>query len=264
MRDGMHKIERAIIVAAGIGERLHPVTLRMPKPLVPVNGVRMIDTIIDALHANGIREIYVVVGYLKEQFSYLERIDGITLIGNPYYDVCNNISSLYVARDHLENVIILDGDQVIYRPEVRSASFARSGYCAAWTDAETKEWLLTVKDGVVTSCARDGGKNGYRLYSISRWTARDGEVLKRCLEEEFEKKQNRDIYWDDVPVSCHPGEFSLGICEIDGNDVLEIDNMDELVAVDATYREMDRRVSDAGYSGTEHRRRKEQNRESVS
>lgn len=82
----MHKVERAIILAAGIGKRMNPVTLKTPKPLVKVNGVRMIDTIIKALYDNGITEIYIVVGYLKEQFSeVLKEYQGITLIENPYY-----------------------------------------------------------------------------------------------------------------------------------------------------------------------------------
>lgn len=45
----MPKVERAIIMAAGLGNRMHPVTLTTPKPLVKVNGVRMIDTVIDGL-----------------------------------------------------------------------------------------------------------------------------------------------------------------------------------------------------------------------
>ena len=110
----MHHVERAVIMAAGTGSRMKPVTLETPKPLVKVNGVRMIDTVIGALHKNGIREIYVVVGYMKEQFAGLEaQYEGLTLVENPDYDRYNNISSLYVVRGHLENAIILDADQIV-------------------------------------------------------------------------------------------------------------------------------------------------------
>ena len=53
----MHKVEKAIIMAAGLGNRMHPITLNTPKPLVKVNGIRMIDTVIKGLHINGIYEI---------------------------------------------------------------------------------------------------------------------------------------------------------------------------------------------------------------
>ena len=152
MSETKHRVERAIIVAAGIGKRLQPVTLTTPKPLVSVNGVRMIDTIVEALHANGIYEIYVVVGYLKEQFhEWAKSHDGIELIENPWYNECNNISSLYSAREHLKNAIVLDGDQFISNPEILHPDFTRSGYSCVWTAEETPEWLLTVEDGIVTA-----------------------------------------------------------------------------------------------------------------
>ena len=233
----MNKVKRAIIVAAGSGVRMRPLTLTTPKPLISVKGTRMIDSVITALHANGITEIYVVVGWLKEAFASLpEQYPGLTLIENPYYDSCNNISSLYMAREHLEDVVILDADQIIYNPGILNPDFERSGYNAIWTDGETKEWFMQVEDGLVRSCSRTGGCGGWQLYSISRWSAEDGHRLRRHLEIEFEEKQNRQIYWDDVPMFCYPEEYRLGIRPMRRADVIEIDDLEELAAIDESYR----------------------------
>lgn len=233
----MYQIKRAIIMAAGIGKRMQPVTLKTPKPMVKINGMRMIDTVIQAIQANGITEIYIVVGYLKEQFKVLvDEYPGVTLIDNPYYDTCNNIASLYVARDYIENAIILDGDQIIYNDGILEPNFERSGYNAVWTDEPTDEWLMTVEDGIVTHCSRTGGNRGWQLYSISRWSAEDGKKLKHHLEIEFDKKQNRQIYWDDVVMFCYPEEYQLGIHKMQKGDIIEVDNICELVELDMSYQ----------------------------
>lgn len=233
----MNKVERAVILAAGYGNRMKPVTLETPKPLVKVNGVRMIDTTIEALHYNEIYEIYVVVGYLKEQFyEWKKKYPEITLIENPFFDSCNNISSLYVAKEYLENAVIMDGDQIISNKEVLKPMFEHSGYNSVWVDTFTDEWLQTVRNGIVTSCSRNGGERGWRLYSISRWTSEDGRRLKQHLEREFEEKKNRQIYWDDIALFCYPQEYRLGIYPMKMGDVTEIDSIDELVEIDPGYR----------------------------
>ncbi len=232
----MSKVERAIIMAAGNGARMYPVTRRVPKPLVRVGGVRMIDTILRGLRENGILEIYVVVGYLKEQFEPLVRdYPGVKLIENPCYAECNNISSLYAAREYLEDVMILDGDQIIRRPEVLFREFGRSGYQAVWTDAPTAEWLLTVEGERIVSCSRSGGAGGWQLFSVSRWNKEDGRRLKGHLETEFEQKRNRQIYWDDIALFRYPEEYRLGIFEMKPGDVLEVDSLAELAALDSGY-----------------------------
>lgn len=234
----MSEVKRAIIMAAGLGNRMKPVTLDTPKPLIKVNGKRMIDTIIDALHQNGIDEIYVVVGYKKDQFyKWLEGQNGITIIENNLYDKCNNISSLYAARDFISNAIILDGDQIIYNKEILNKQITKSGYSCVWTDDETDEWLLTVdENNTVTKCSRTGGKSGWQLFSVSRWTEEDGIRLKHFLEEEFEVKNNDQIYWDDVAMFCHPENFNLTVYPIKKDDILEIDSFEELCELDTSYR----------------------------
>ena len=138
----------------------------------------------------GIYEILVVIGYQKEQFvKWSAAYPQIKLIENPYYKNCNNISSLYMARDYLEDAIIRDGDQMIYNPEVLNPFFERSGYQALWTEQRTDEWLLTMENGIITHCSRNGGRRGWRLFSISRWSAEDGRKLKQHLRTEFAVKK---------------------------------------------------------------------------
>ena len=236
MTEEMHIVKRAIIMAAGIGKRMLPLTLEIPKPLVRVNGIRMIDTVVEGLHANGITEIYVVVGYLKEQFyEWATHKLGVEIIENPYFDTCNNVSSLYVARNNLDDCIILDGDQIIYNPAILDPHFTLSGYNAVWCEGETDEWLMDVENGRIQSCSRTGGAHGWQLYSISRWTAEDGKKLKKHLELEFESG-NRQIYWDDVVMFCHFKDYALGIREMQTSDVIEIDGLDELSAIDYSYQ----------------------------
>ena len=235
MGEETHIVKQAIIMAAGIGKRMQPLTFETPKPLVKVNGVRMIDTVVDGLRENGIYEIYVVVGHLKEQFFEWGKDKGVQIIENPYFNTCNNISSLYVAREYLGDCIILDGDQIIYNTSILDPHFTLSGYNAVWCEGDTNEWLMDVESGVVKNCSRTGGSHGWQLYSISRWTAKDGEKLKRHLEYEFDHG-NRQIYWDDVAMFCHFEEYKLGIKEMQDCDIIEIDDLEELVAIDHSYQ----------------------------
>ena len=79
--------------------------------------------------------------------------------------------------------------QIIYNPTILTPEFERSGYNCVWCEGKTDEWLLTVENGVVTHCGRNGGEHGWQLFSISRWSKEDGAKLKRHIEIEFEERK---------------------------------------------------------------------------
>ena len=232
----MYTAERAVIMAAGRGSRLSPYTDIIPKPLLPIRRKRMIDGIIEALMQQGIFEIYVIVGYKKEKFEQLTtRYPHVRLIENPYYQMCNNISSLFVAREHLQNAIILDGDQVIHNSEILNPEFSCSSYCCAWTAHPTTEWLLDVQDGTVCSCRRNGGTDGWQLYSVSFWSAEDGTRLKEHVAQLFHAGLHLDKYWDDIALFIYPQMYRLGIRKITSTDITEIDDIHDLLLADSRY-----------------------------
>ena len=235
-----YTVKRAIIMAAGIGKRMRPLTLKMPKPLIEVNGVRMIDTIIDALLANGITDINIVTGYLAENFEILlTKYPFLKFVNNPDYEKYNNISSLYYARELLDtDVVITDADQIVKNDKILSSVFSLSGYNATEVTNHTDEWVMSVENGIVTSCSRDGGDKGWQLYSVSRWNREDALKLKKYVTLEFENNERRDLYWDDIPMFIHFEDFRLGIRVMNSDDLIEIDSLEELQNTDSKYRTM--------------------------
>ena len=106
-----YKVNRAIFIAAGFGSRMVPITLNTPKPLVRVKGSRLIDTMLDAVLKADIKEIYIVRGYLSEQFDQLlYKYPMIKFIDNPIYNEANNISSANKSLSYTTQFAIFPGN----------------------------------------------------------------------------------------------------------------------------------------------------------
>ena len=106
----MSSPKRAVILAAGFGMRMVPINTETPKGLLEVHGEPLIERQIKQLHAVGIHEIYIIVGFMKEQYEYLIDDYDVRLIVNTDYATKNNLHSLYLAKEYLENSYIIPCD----------------------------------------------------------------------------------------------------------------------------------------------------------
>ena len=228
--------ERAIILAAGYGSRMAPVTLDRPKPLVRVNGVRIIDTIIDALVGAGINDITIVRGYKKECFDeLLEKYPFLSFIDNDLYDRTNSISSARAAIKKLHGgCYICEADLLIANPNVIRKSHTSSDYLGSYVK-ETDDWSLQEVDGRAVNY-RKGNTDCFNCYGISFWTPEDCDKLHQDIESVWMEDGGKDVFYEFVPLVLRKDNYVVKIYECQPGDVVEIDNYYELVALDPSYK----------------------------
>ena len=230
-----YRVKRAVFIAAGFGSRLVPITLNTPKPLIRVKGIRIIDSMLDAVVKAGIEEVIIVRGYLSEQFDQLlYKYPNIKFIENPIYNETNNISSAMCARYNLSNAYILEADILLKNPTLIKKYQYCSNYCGVKCDS-TDDWCLFSNKGKITGVSV-GGINGYRMVGISYWTENDGRHLSECIEKVYNMPGGKERYWDNVPLSYFINDFDLHIRECSFDDFVEIDTYNELKALDSVYK----------------------------
>lgn len=230
------KVQRAVIMAAGLGTRLRPLTLTTPKPLIKVNGQRIIDTILDALIENGINEIYVVTGYLREQFGVLlEKYPQIHILNNLSYDRGNNITSACTAGTLISNAFVMPADIFIKDPSVFNSNQETSNVLGYKVE-ETDDWCIeTDEKGFITRLA-PGGINCYKDTGIFYWNEDDGLKLSQLIVKTCATEEGMQRYWSNVSFVLYKDEFKSKIRVCSKDAVLEIDNIEDLSAIDPSYK----------------------------
>ena len=229
-----YKAKRAIFIAAGFGSRLVPITINTPKPLVRVKGKRIIDTLIDACLAADINEIYIVRGYLGEQFDQLlYKYPMIKFLDNPDYSKANNISSIALAKDLLTNAYVFEADLFLSNPDIITKYHYTSDFLAIKKD-KTNDWCFTEKNGFITE-EKIGGENCWQMVGISYWNKEDGIRLKTDIENIYNTNWGKNLYWEQVPLVYQKHKYNVAIRECSDDDIVEIDTFEELKTIDKTY-----------------------------
>ena len=230
-----YRAKKAIFIAAGFGTRLVPVTLNTPKPLVRVNGKRIIDTLIDACLEAGISDIYIVRGYLAEQFDQLlYKYPMIRFLENPSYNEANNISSAMVARYLMQNAYVFEADLLLSNPALITRYHYQSDVLGIWKERSDDWCLMTDKDGIVTE-ETVGGLNCYQMVGIYYFDASDGAKLAEHIREAFLAPGGKERYWETVPNQVYRGQYRIKVRPCTDADITEIDTFRELKAIDRTY-----------------------------
>lgn len=230
-----YRVKRAIFIAAGFGSRLIPVTLNTPKPLVRVNGQRIIDSLLDAVLAAGIEEIYIVRGYLSEQFDQLRyKYPMIRFLENSAFNEANNISSMMCCRYLLQNAYVLEADLLLYNPHLITPYQYSSNYLGVPVDM-TEDWCFQCEKNRITKLSI-GGTNCYHMFGISYWTHQDGARLSEHIEQVYTAPGGKERYWDQVPLEYHIDDYKVAVRPCTFDDIVEIDTFHELQQLDPAYR----------------------------
>ena len=229
-------VKRAIFLAAGFGSRMAPITLNTPKPLVRVHGKRLIEGLLDACLRADIEEIYIVRGYLSEQFDQLlYQYPMIHFIDNPYYHEANNISSALLVKDLLSNAYVLEADLLLNNPAIIKKYHYQSNFLAIRKE-QTDDWCFEVKDGIITE-EKVGGVDCWQMVGISYWSTEDGTKLAEDLQKAYDTPGGKDLYWEQVPLKIFKDHYHVAVRECREEDVVEIDTFDELKQIDPSYND---------------------------
>jgi len=229
-----YRVKRAIFLAAGFGSRLVPITLNTPKPLVLVNGKRMIETLLDAVVKAEIPEIIIVTGYLSEQFEILlKKYPNIKFVENKKYNEANNISSAYLVRDKFRNSYVLESDLCLYNQNLIRKYEYQSNFLGKYVDV-TDDWCFEVKNNIITK-QLVGGYNCYQMYGISYYDEIDGKQASKDIDEVFNSPGGKEKYWEQVILDVRKKNYKINLRKCVEGDIIEIDTFNELKQIDKTY-----------------------------
>lgn len=228
-----YRVKRAIILAAGFSERLAPVSLEVPKPLVTVKGVRLVDTLIDALLAAGIEDISIVLGYKAAAFAPLgEKYPMLRFVNNPIYNQAQNIASLFAAKDKIDRCYICDADMYVHNPSI-IRKYEYSSCFFGVPVAETDDWCFHVSSQKIRSFGI-GGEKCYRAVFITYLNAGDSERLRGDLEQMITSRGGREHHWFDA-LFADRNRYQIEARSCYAGDVSEVDTMGDLIKLDDSY-----------------------------
>ncbi len=215
---------RAVILAAGFGMRMVPINTETPKGLLQVHGERLIDRLIRQLHQAGIRDIRVVVGFLKEQYEYLIDEFGVELAVNPDYARKNNLHSVDRVRSALSDCYVVPCDLYCTENPFRTHEFY-SWYMVSEAPVPDSTVRVNRKQALIPV-----SENGNRMIGICYLTADDGRKVSEkvhalCLDSRMD-----GAFWEEALYA--EGKMLPAARVVPEGQVVEINTYEQLRELD--------------------------------
>lgn len=234
------KITTALLMAAGMGTRIRPISENTPKPLIPVLGTPMIETMIVALRKAGIERIIITIGYKKDKYLYLqEKYGNIEFVENKEYLDKNTISSFYAARDYIrnENCIICESDLYVGDPTIIRGSIDKSRYFLKKVELQNYEWGFELVNDRVKKVVRPLAERflNHHMYGIAYWMKDDLNKLIDAVEKAYENKGHEQLAYDEIGNKIFD-DIDMGTIEVFEGQVYEVDSLEDLLKVDDSYK----------------------------
>ena len=227
------KVDNAIILAAGTGQRFVPLSAERHKALTIVKGEVLIERQIKQLLEAGIQDIYIVVGYKAEQFIYLCDRYGVKLINNPEYYIRNNSSSIWYAKDVLKNSYICSSDNY-YEKNLFSSEEKEPFYTAQYSKQYIDEWCMEedCEGNICKVCV--GGHNSWYMLGHAFWDAQFSNRFMECLRNDYYRPDTYNKLWESIMVD-HLDVLKMRVKKYSSPCIHEFDSLDELRLFDTSY-----------------------------
>lgn len=234
---------KVLILAAGLGTRLAPITNDKPKSLVPVNGIPILIKQIENLHENSITDITIISGYKADILECMinEKYPEIKIIRNSNYAVTNNMYSAYLARKAFcGNAFLMMNADVFYDASVIAALLKCDAENAIVTDIGTymeESMKVVEKDGRLIQISKEIKLEDALGTSIDvyRFSATAGEAFfNRCVE--YIEGMNEVKLWSEMALNDILEYVEFKACPLEGR-WFEIDNHDDLAAAEKLFAE---------------------------
>ncbi|MDO5157138.1 MAG: NTP transferase domain-containing protein [Eubacteriales bacterium] len=225
----------AIILAAGKSNRFAPFTYEKPKGLFKVKNEILIERQIEQLLKAGVKDIYVVVGYMKEKYFYLEQKYGVRLLINNDFGKYGNLYSLYIAREYLTNTYICCADHYFIDNPFMYANCDNHSYRAcSYLSGKFKEFAVRFSDADVITAMEVGGENSFAMVGHAYMNDKFSEVFRTLMENEIADFGVASMFWEEF-YGKHIEQLTFYIREFEANKILEFDSIDDLRAFDSEF-----------------------------